>query len=169
MKICNKDIQLRYAIKICNNKCMSDSTSSCQRGDRSKQVLLVVCVCLCFLCFVFLMLFLFVVCVVCVVVVFVLLVRVLPVVCFVLCFCFCLLFRLFVEESLFASSFSSSMLVLFCSNLGSISLPWGRLKRSQNRFKKYPKIMLPQDGLQDHCKTAPDSPQGAPRLPNMGP
>ena len=74
-----------------------------------------------------------------------------------------------VEALLFASSFPSSIWVRFGSNLGSISHPLGRPKRPQNRTKKHTKIMLPQDGLQDRSKTAPDPPQGAPRPPQTPP
>ena len=82
------------------------------------------------------------------------------------------------EALLFATSFSSSILVRFCSNLGSICLPppVGRPKCLQNRFKKHSKITLPQDGLQDRSKTAqdrsktaPDPPKAAPRPPQMRP
>ena len=69
------------------------------------------------------------------------------------------------EALLFASSFPSSIWVRFGSQLGSISHPRGRPKQPQNRTKKRPKIMLPQDGFQDRSKTAPDPPQGAPRPP----
>lgn len=73
------------------------------------------------------------------------------------------------EALLFASSFPSSIWVRSGSNLGSISHPLGRPKRPPNRTKKRPKIMLPQDGLQDRSKTAPDPPQGAPRPPQTPP
>ena len=56
------------------------------------------------------------------------------------------------------------------------SPPLGRPRRPQNRFKKHPKITLPQDGLQDRSKTAqdgsktaPDPPKGAPRPPRTPP
>ena len=73
------------------------------------------------------------------------------------------------EALLVASSFPSSIWVRSGSNLGSISHPLGRPKRLPNRTKKRPKIMLPQDGLQDRSKTAPDPPQGAPRPPQTPP
>ena len=73
------------------------------------------------------------------------------------------------EALLFASSFLSSIWVRSGSNLGSISHPLGRPKRPPNRTQKRPKIMLPQDGLQDRSKTAPDPPQGAPRPPQTPP
>ena len=73
------------------------------------------------------------------------------------------------QELRFASSFSSSILVRFGSNLGSICPPLGRPRRHRNRPKKRPKITLPQDGLQDRSKTAPDPLQGAPRPPGPPP
>ena len=79
------------------------------------------------------------------------------------------------EALLFASSFPSSIWVRSGSNLGSISHPLGRPKRPPNRTKKRPKIMLPQDGLQDRSKTAPDPTTGRPksspdlpRTPSLG-
>ena len=67
--------------------------------------------------------------------------------------------------------------LLFCLRLGSdlgpiwapFPTPLGAQNDPQNRTKKRPKIMLPQDGLQDRSKTAPDPPQGAPRPPQTPP
>jgi hypothetical protein len=47
--------------------------------------------------------------------------------------------------------------------------PLGHPRRPPNRCKKRPKITLPQDGLQDRSKTAPDPPKRLPRPPRHPP
>ena len=67
--------------------------------------------------------------------------------------------------------------LLFCLRFGSdlgptwapFPTPLGAQNDPQIEPKTHPKTMLPQEGLQDRSKTAPDPPQDAPRPPQTPP